>query len=134
MASPARAEPRPAPSRQRDRLPLAVGLDTASVVLFVALGRRSHEEESGLGAVLGTAAPFLIALVVAWVVVRAWRRPERIGTGLAIWPLTVGVGMLLRRFVFDDGTALPFVIVATIFLGACFLGWRAALRLLEHRR
>jgi hypothetical protein len=33
--------------------------------------------------------------------------------------------MLLRNLVFDRGTALPFIIVATIFLGATMYGWRA---------
>jgi hypothetical protein len=132
VASPARADAPPA-RRQRDRLPLAAGLDTAVVVAFAALGRRNHDEEPGLAGVFETAAPFLIGLLVAWIVVRAWRAPERIGTGLAVWPITVAVGMVVRRFVFDEGTALPFVIVATIFLGACFIGWRAALRLLTRR-
>jgi hypothetical protein len=33
--------------------------------------------------------------------------------------------MVLRHFVFDRGTALPFVVVATLFLAATMLGWRA---------
>jgi hypothetical protein len=38
---------------------------------------------------------------------------------------TVLMGMVLRNFAFDRGTALPFVIVATLFLAATMLGWRA---------
>ncbi len=132
MASPARADAPPARHRQRDRLPLAAALDSAAVVAFAALGRRNHDEEPGLAGVFETAAPFLIGLLVAWVVVRAWRAPERIGTGLVVWPITVAVGMVVRRLAFDEGTALPFVIVATVFLGACLVGWRAALRLLTR--
>lgn len=134
MASPAKADARPSAPRGADRLPLAAGLDTASVVLFAALGRRNHDEEPGLAGVLDTAGPFLIGLVVAWFVARAWRRPERLRTGLVVWPVTVGVGMLVRRIGFDEGTALPFVIVATLFLGACFLGWRAVFHLLDRRK
>jgi Protein of unknown function (DUF3054) len=41
---------------------------------------------------------------------------------------TVALGMVLRKFVFDDGTATAFVIVATVFTGAVLNGWRLAAR------
>ena len=85
-------------------------------------------------ATLTTAAPFLIALAVAWLVVRAWRRPTVVRTGVLVWPIVIVVGMLLRRFVFDDGTAASFVIVATLFLGFFLVGWRAVGQLVESRR
>lgn len=116
------------------RLPLAVGLDTFSIALFVALGRRNHDEGGGLAGVLGTAAPFLIGLAVGWLLWRAWRRPTLVRTGLAIWPITLLVGMVVRRTVFDDGTATSFVIVATLFVGAFLVGWRAVFRAIDHRR
>jgi uncharacterized membrane protein (GlpM family) len=115
------------------RLPLAAGLDAFAVALFVALGRRSHDESGAITATLETAAPFLIGLAAGWVVARAWRHPTRIGTGLIIWPVTVLVGMIVRRTVFDDGTATSFVIVATLFVGAFLMGWRLVLRAIERR-
>ena len=51
-----------------------------------------------------------------------------------IWPIVILVGMLLRHFVFDDGTATSFIIVATIFLGVFLVGWRAVWTLVESRR
>jgi len=33
--------------------------------------------------------------------------------------------MLLRNMVFNRGTAVAFVIVATVFLGITMFGWRA---------
>jgi hypothetical protein len=105
---------------------LAAALDAAAVVVFVAVGRRNHDEGSALGGIVETAAPFLIGLAVAWLTTRAWKRPASLLTGLAVWPITVLVGMVVRRTVFDEGTATSFVIVATLFLGACFLGWRVA--------
>lgn len=116
------------------RLPLAVGLDTFSIALFVALGRRNHDEDGGIAGVLETAAPFLIGLAVAWMIWRAWRRPTLVRTGLAIWPMTLLVGMIVRRTVFDDGTATSFVIVATVFVGVFLVGWRAVFRLIDQRR
>ena len=47
------------------RTPLAAGLDTFAVVLFVAIGRREHEEDSAISGLINTAAPFLIALAIA---------------------------------------------------------------------
>ncbi len=120
--------------RRDQRVPLAIGLDVFVVVLFVAIGRRNHDEGSALGGVLRTAAPFLIGLAVAWLLVRAWRRPMSVVVGIGLWPLTVLIGMLARRVVFGDGTATAFVVVATLFLGAFLLGWRAVWRLVDRRR
>jgi Protein of unknown function (DUF3054) len=119
--------------KSQRQLPIAVGLDVFFVVLFVAIGRRNHDEGSAFGGVIETAAPFLIGLAVAWLVARAWRHPLAVRTGIAIWPITVLAGMIVRRLAFDRGTATSFVIVATIFLGVVLVGWRAAARAIEHR-
>jgi hypothetical protein len=124
--------PPPAPSSDR-RTALAAGIDTASVVLFVAIGRREHDEGTAITGLISTAAPFLLGLLLAWLVVRAWRAPTAVTTGLLIWPITVAAGMLLRRLVFGDGTALAFVIVAGVFLGLTLVGWRALAALFERR-
>lgn len=118
--------------------PFAVLIDAAFVTLFVTIGRRNHDEETGLGALVETAAPFLIALAVAWAVgalaLGAWRRPLDVRVGAFIWVVVIALGMLLRRTVFDRGTALSFVIVATLFLGVFLVGWRAVATLVERRR
>lgn len=118
----------------RDRVPLAVGLDVFAVVLFVALGRRSHDESGAFAAVVETAAPFLVGLAAGWLVARAWRRPTSLLTGIVIWPVTILVGMVVRNLVFDRGTATSFVIVATLFVGAFLVGWRVVVRLVDRRR
>lgn len=110
-----------------DRTPLAVGLDTFVVVLFVAIGRRNHDEDPGIAGLVETGAPFLVGLAVAWLITRAWRAPLALRTGLAIWPITVVVGMLVRRAA-GDGTAASFVVVATVFLGLFLVGWRLVAR------
>ena len=116
------------------RLASAIGLDVFVVILFVAIGRRNHEESSAFVDVLETSAPFLIGLAVAWLGVRAWRRPTALLTGITIWPVTVLVGMVARRTLFDRGTATSFVVVATVFLGVFLVGWRAAARAIDGRR
>jgi FtsH-binding integral membrane protein len=115
------------------RAPLAAGLDVASVVLFVAIGKREHEQDTAIAGLVSTAAPFLIALLVAWLVVRVWTRPTAWTTGVMIWPITLVIGMVLRSAVWDDGTAAAFVIVATAFLGLTLVGWRLALALIDRR-
>ena len=105
-----------------------------SVVLFVALGRRNHDEDGTLSSVIGTAAPFLIGLAVGWVAARAWRRPDAFATGAAVWVATVVVGMTVRNLVFDRGTAASFVAVATAFVGVFLLGWRAVLAVAARRQ
>jgi hypothetical protein len=112
----------------------AASIDAVCIVIFVAIGRHNHDESSAISGTLSTAAPFLIALLLAWVIVRAWRRPAAVRTGLLIWPLVILIGMLLRHFVFDDGTAAAFIVVATVFLGAFLVGWRAIAGLIVRRR
>ena len=107
------------------RAAACLAIDAVFVVLFVALGRSSHDE--GGNAVTGTlsvAAPFLIALALGWAVARAWRSPAEPTTGIGIWLTVLVAGMLLRRFVFDRGTALPFIIVAACFTLLFLVGWR----------
>ena len=116
------------------RTPLAAGLDTFAIVLFVAIGRREHDRDSAIAGLIDTAAPFLIALVAAWLVVRAWQRPTDLRTGLGIWAIVVTGGMLLRNVVFGDGTATSFVIVAALFLALFIIGWRGAFGAIERRR
>ena len=106
------------------RTAIALVLDLLSVAVFVVIGRRTHQEGSALAAVAKTMAPFVIALFPAWVVARVWERPTALQTGLIVWVITVLAGMFTRRVLFGEGIAPAFIIVATLFLGACFLGWR----------
>ena len=104
--------------------PALLWFDVVVVLLFVVLGRRTHEEAETLSGVLRTAAPFMLALLAGWTLTRAWTRPARLGVGVGVLAATMAIGMVLRRLVFEEGTATPFVIVATLFLAAGFLGWR----------
>ena len=106
------------------RAALAALADIAAIVIFVAIGRRNHDEGTAVDGIATVAAPFLIALVVGWIVARAWRNPMKVDTAFIIGPVTVALGMVLRNLVFDRGTAMPFIIVATIVVGVFLVGWR----------
>jgi Protein of unknown function (DUF3054) len=112
----------------------ALAADLLSIVVFVVIGRRNHDDGSALTGIVKTAAPFLMGLALAWLIVRAWRWPLAILTGLAIWPITLLVGMMCRNLIFGRDTPISFVIVATVFLGLCFVGWRMAARAMARRR
>jgi hypothetical protein len=122
------------PRAGRDTL-AAAGADVASVLVFVLLGRRSHDEGSALGGTLEVAAPFLVALAVAWLVGgRRWPDAHRVRFGVSVWGVTVVVGLALRNLAFDRGTAPAFVIVTAVVLGAFLVGWRALFARHQRRR
>lgn len=114
-------------SRTRSRSALAaVTIDTVCVVVFCAIGRRSHAEGLTIAGVAETAWPFLTGAVAGWLLCRGWRRPlSVVPTGVVVWLCTVLVAMLLRRAT-SAGTAASFVIVAAAVTALLLLGWRVA--------
>ncbi|MDJ0961438.1 MAG: DUF3054 domain-containing protein [Acidimicrobiia bacterium] len=108
-------------------------LDVVVVLAFVVLGRETHDEGNALADVATTLAPFLIALLVAWTATRIVRSPLDVSRGAFVAAITVALGMLVRRVVFDDGTATAFVLVASAFNLAGMVGWRLVARRLSRR-
>ena len=99
-------------------------IDVLAVLIFVAIGRRSHEEANSISGLLQTAAPFLIAVALSWLVVAVTKPNGAFIPALATWAITVSVGMLLRNLVFGEGTATSFIIVTTITLFVLIVGAR----------
>lgn len=106
----------------------SVVADVLSIVIFVTIGRQNHDEGEAVSGVFRVTAPFLIGATVGWLATQAWKRPLDLRTGVLVWLITIFLGMILRHFVFDDGTATAFVIVATVFLCTFLNGWRAIVR------
>lgn len=112
---------------------LGLGLDAALVLVFVVIGRRSHEEGPELLGLLDTLWPFLVALLAGWAVSRSWRAPDRIvPTGFVVWAVTVTGGMLLR-LASGQGVQWSFVIVTAVVLAVFLMGRRALSRLVGRR-
>ena len=104
---------------------IAAAIDALCVLVFCAVGRRSHAEGVTIAGVAETAWPFLTGTAVGWVISRGWRRPTALSpTGLAVWLCTVAVGMLLRK-ASSQGVVVSFVIVASLVTALLLLGWRA---------
>lgn len=100
--------------------------DLISVLVFCAVGRRSHDEGVNIAGVATTAWPFLSGTVVGWSVSRGWRQPTAVApTGVIVWLCTVVVGMLLRK-ASSASVAAGFVVVASAVTAVLLLGWRAA--------
>jgi hypothetical protein len=111
-----------------------LAVDVVGVLVFCALGRRSHDEGLNLTGIAATAWPFLTGTAIGWLVARGWRRPTAVApTGVVVWLSTVVVGMVLRKAT-SAGVAASFVVVAATVTALLLLGWRAAVGLTLRRR
>jgi len=120
---------------------LAAG-DAASFLLFAAVGRTTHNEASGITALLQvaeTALPFALGWFAVAPFVGAFRRSKTTGpvrmlarTELA-WVLAWPVTLVLRWAIAPDHN-VPFSFAIVILLAnALFLGlWRTAFALIER--
>lgn len=123
--------------RHAPTIAVALAIDAVLVVAFAALGRASHDSgvlgEGGMGLVT-TAWPFLAALAIGWLANVAWRAPlAPWRTGLPVGAVTVVGGMLLRALS-GQGTAAPFIVVATLTLLVLLVGWRLVAALVARAR
>ena len=92
---------------------------------MVVIGTRNHKTDTGITGILFVAAPFWIAMSLAHLAPLLQRTAKADAHVVVVWGYTVVMGMVLRNTVFDRGTALAFIIVATVFLGITMFGWRA---------
>jgi hypothetical protein len=113
---------------------LAVALDVFCVLVFVVIGRASHTKGEAVAGIVSTAWPFLAGLGAGWLALllgrsraRDWSPFAILPAGMVAWLATVAVGMMLR-VVSGQGTAVPFIAVALVFLGLFLLGWRLLAR------
>lgn len=117
---------------------VAAVIDLAMIVLFAAIGRRSHDEATALSGLFHTAWPFVVGAAVGWVVTFALYRNKFdaflvVPTGIVVWVMTVALGMILRA-VTGQGTAGAFIVVATVSTAVLLLGWRALTRFVPSVR
>ncbi len=104
---------------------LALIADIVAILVFCAIGRRSHAEGVTISGVADTAWPFLSGAAIGWLLSRGWRRPTAlVPTGVTVWVACVAVGMALRK-ADSQGVATSFIIVAAVVTALLLLGWRA---------
>jgi Protein of unknown function (DUF3054) len=125
--------PRGSDPAPRAAVTTALLADVVCVLVFCAIGRRSHAEGITVAGVAETAWPFLSGAAVGWLIARGWQRPTALApTGVAVWLSTVVIGMLLRKLT-SQGTALSFVVVASLSTAVLLLGWRLGAKVLARR-
>nr|WP_090277588.1 DUF3054 domain-containing protein [Mycolicibacterium komanii]CRL72297.1 transmembrane protein [Mycolicibacterium komanii] len=124
----------PIDSREDTRLVLtALATDVVCLIVFAAIGRRSHDEGLNLAGIAETAWPFVTGALAGWLLSLGWRRPySLVPTGVAVWVSAIVVGMLLRKLT-SAGVAPSFVVVASIATAVLLLGWRAGILVLTRR-
>ena len=111
----------------------ALAIDLLFLLLFVGIGRNAHQHGITISGVASTLWPFLVGLLVGWLIVwRLHRRGSLPGSGVLIVVATVAVGMVLR-VVGGQGTALAFIVVALTFLTLFLVGWRLLIRIVARR-
>ncbi len=102
---------------------LALAADVVAVVVFAAAGRASHASAGDLLGLLGTAAPFLVGLAVAWATPWVRSRPTGLKAGAVALAGTAVLGLALRA-AFTGRLPLGFAIVTIVSLAVLLLGWR----------
>lgn len=112
----------------------AIGVDLGLVILFAAIGFQTHAGELSLNGVASTAWPFLLALLVAHVLLISLRRSAtHLLAGAIIVLVTVAGGMILRQLT-GAGTATAFIAVAVLFNTTTLLGWRLVASFIARRK
>jgi hypothetical protein len=135
--------------------------DTLAYLTFAAIGRMSHSEAAGLGAlgeVFGTAAPFLLGWLAVAPLTGAYRLPapptaqpepartdqpgSRLrfvrstfaGRSLLTWLLAMPLGFALRALFLQRGIPVSFAVVASLSVLVIVVGWRVVFAWLVLRR
>lgn len=108
-----------------------IALDLFLVLVFAVIGRISHG--LSLAGIFATAWPFLIAALLAWVVLQAvnWSGLD-LRSGLLVWLVTLCVGIGLRLAA-GHSAAVAFVVISALFLGGVLCGWRLVAWLVRRR-
>ncbi len=103
--------------------------DLAVLVVFVAIGRRTHGEDAGVVGFFRVLWPFAVALAVGWASTGLPPAPLEWRRAIGAWLVTVVLGMVLRIVAQGREFKPSFTVVALVFVGAGMLGWRGAVRL-----
>jgi peptidoglycan/LPS O-acetylase OafA/YrhL len=112
-------------SRVRNVIVGSVVADLVAVMIYVTVGRSSHDESLAVSGLFDTAWPFLIGIVGGYIGIALTRWPAlSLRGGAVITVKTLVIGLVLRYGVAKDGTEFSFVVVTVLVLSVLMLGWR----------
>jgi hypothetical protein len=113
--------------QRRTVIPAVV--DALCLAVFVALGRESHDINSGITWYLTVLWPFLLGWFVAALALRTYASwPARWSMLAATWVGGIAIALVLRAVVTKRDTPVAFIIVAYVFVGLATFGWRLVVR------
>lgn len=116
---------------------IAIAGDVVLLILFAALGRRSHDEAGGL-AIVATAAPFLAGWFAGAAVLRPVSRDalSTVATSLSrtavAWLVGAAIGLAIRSVAERHLPPPSFVAVVLLFNGITLGTWHASLSRLRN--
>jgi hypothetical protein len=107
----------------------AVAADAACLLVFVALGRTSHDLHGGPGWFFAVLWPFAVGWFAVAALTRLYTADTRPWWRAALTSLGgVTLALVLRATFTSRATPVTFGIVALVFLSLVTLGWRLAAR------
>lgn len=116
------------------RIALLVAGDAAALLLFAAIGRLSHHEPMSLGALLGTAGPFMAGWFASAALLGGYGKAAQGGNAGAAagaaaksWALGIPAGLLVRTATRGYLPDPSFIAVSMAANGVLLVGWRTIL-------
>lgn len=112
-----------------------LAVDTVLIIIFAILGVSSHNGGLNFTSVARVAIPFLVPYLILAGSIRPTRLIHNLfPTGIALWLVTIILGVILRAAIFNDTSAPAFILVATGVLAAFLLGRRIISTFATRRR
>ena len=126
--------PEPKPASTSHVISMLI-IDALLIVIFAIIGVASHDGNLGMSNIARVAIPFLVPYLILAASIKPTKLIHNIfPAGIALWLITVVLGPILRAMLFDDTSALAFILVAAGVLAVFILGRRSISTLLTRQR
>ncbi len=122
------------------RTAILVAGDIVALLIFAAIGRRSHGEAAGLGAILEvarTAAPFILGWMIAATLAGAYAPSRTRGPGAMLLTTLIGwtgglvLGAVFRALMIGRFSPVSFYVITFLVALLILGGWRGVFALIE---
>lgn len=109
-------------------------IDAALITIFAGLGIASHNGSLDPMSIARVALPFLLPYLLLAATIKPTRLIHNIfPAGVGLWLVTVVLGPILRAALFDDTSAVAFMLVTAGVLALFLLGRRSISTLITRR-
>lgn len=109
-------------------------IDSLLIVIFAVFGIASHSGSLEVASIARVAIPFLLPYLLLAMTIKPTKLIHNVfPIGVVLWISTVVVGPILRAAIFNDTSALPFILVSAGVLALFLLGRRGISTLVARR-